>query len=508
MRRLALLPILICHTAFAANLADFSKALVKTRSYPCLTERPVFTGSGLLINKENKIMVISSEHVFLQGAPGEICHEVENSFIGVQSAKLSRSSYMKGLALLEAVSPNMLQAYALNYEEVLPKDNEVQEVLALGYPAKSSSAQTLAGGTLLNSAGQRSLLPHMPTMIETSGLALEYGMSGGALIGKNKAGEYFYLGMLSHQYLKRTQGAATTFAPDRQTSAQLQDIGLSIPRKEITAWLNSNHEDAWKRVGEKQIAGEDVITYGPLMFEFLQTDENDLFVSSAIGGGAGDGAGIGGGAGDGAGIGGGAGDGAGIGGGAGDGAGIGGNASSIAQTFIKVSFAPGADAQAKAEVLSIPLLQTWKTWLLKGMDIKIVFVRDANKRRLKSFTSLEGFLTMWTRENAIPVTLRKSSEDLDFDQEKLLSLTSKTMAMAQVSRDVFKAPGFKSWFALIRDTVIMAQQGLASSSDLNSLMLGQHDRMWNLFYSENFEDAVELESAIYALVRQMKAMGL
>jgi hypothetical protein len=468
------------------DISTWTNAVVKVRSYPCLTKRPMFQGSGVLVEVEGEIKVITSEHILIHEDSSRICFDIQNDKISTLKAKIQNISYLKGLALLSVKASQNVTKYSVPLSN-LDSSHGLNDgpLSALGYPATSPKLQILNSGKLISNDSPRSFLPEVSHMIEASGLAVEYGMSGGVLLSQTGHKEYSFMGILSHQYLKRSEGSTTQISSGSFTA---QDIALSIPSEVVSDWVESLNEDKWRRDANAQMKGSEVLTYGPLVFELSHMSEKDLY---AIGGA--DGSGIGG----------------------ADGSGIGGNSANglqekinDLQAVIKISLNSQASSFEKSQTLNDPLLDTWRKWLLRGQKIQIVSLRSPSESRLISFSSLEGMLTLWLRLGMVPVTLTSSAKNEDKEVQKLMTLSNKVMGIIQRQRDLSEDVTIKSWLGILRDSALMTQQGIMSSTELESLFQDEHEEMWMQFYDESFDAAVELESSLRALISHLKSMGL
>lgn len=473
------------------SLDLWKNAIVKIKSYPCLTQRPQFSGSGFLIKSNDRLQVITSEHVLIQDNGEKFCHEISNHKITSQITKIKSIDYMKGLSLLEVEKTDKLKDLAIDIKSLQPPKllAASTNLVALGFPADSEQLQALNGGKLISTQSLRAWLPEVPEMIEASGLPVEYGMSGGVLLSQTSEDRYVFSGLLSHQILRRSAGAGGQVdIPELNRSAGVEDLALAIPATLINTWLNSYphlNEMNWRRDAEAQINEREVITLGPLRFELEKMAAATLFSTAGA-----DGTGIGG----------------------ADGTGIGGGTKSSPEFLgvVNITLNPHADYNLKVASLNDPLLNTWRSWLLQGQSVKIIFLRGTNSHRLLRFSSLAQMFTLWKRAQNVPVTLRSingHSDQAEASLKNLLRMSQKVAQLAQTERELALNNEDKAWFGLLRDSSLLAQQSSISSLELRALLTGPNDQHWRQFYDANFDAAVALESAIQSLCTHLKEMG-
>lgn len=307
----------------ATTLEQWKKATVKINSFPCLTERPRFNGSGILLSYNKELWIITSEHIVIHDQNSKTCHQAHTSTIpSFTNSQRTESSaalelvsvdYKMGLALLRIPSPNTLwKDGALEIEnlENNPKKTEVSDaskLVSLGFPSQSSQLQTLQEGKILNQKSQRALIAGVNSFIEASHLPIEYGMSGGLLLAldltnPNKKSQkmrneqkksYSFLGLLSHQVLRRKPGHPTNAEEIKPSFPSDQnDLAIAIPATHILTWFKDqfqkNEELTWQRNPEDQIKGRTVIQYGPLQFSLKTAQGKDIWdVGGADGSGVG-----------------------------------------------------------------------------------------------------------------------------------------------------------------------------------------------------------------------------
>lgn len=454
-------------SAISLPLLAWKNAVVKIVSYPCQTRAPEFQGTGILVNVNSHLEVITSEHILLQDNSGRICFEVRNEKMATSFAKIDAISLMKGLARL-SVTDDQLKDFAIDIQ-ALSKGNEGDQVIsvsALGFPFDSEQLQILNEGSVITEKSKRALLPEVTDMIEASGLPVEFGMSGGVLLAKLGPDSFAFKGLLSHQVLRRLPGKSTKVEIiNSQSNVSAEDLVLAIPSIEM-------QNDNWRRDLNAQLNNREVFSNGVLNFELKKEAATELF---SIGGA--------------------------------DGSGIGGSDGPTAEFLgvVNVTLDQKATYEQKVLILNDPLLEKWKNWLLQGKSFEIIFLRGSG-HRLISINSLSQFFTLWKRDQYIPVSLR-TLNDTEVDK-KLHSYSQQVVLIAQKARDNAGENELKTWFGLVRDMAILADQKTVSSFDVLELLDGANDIYWKQYYDANFDDAVLLESSIKNLVEFLKKIGI
>lgn len=472
-------------------LEIWRNAVVKVKSYPCLTERPQFSGSGLLINHNDRLLVITSEHVLIHSDDQKFCHEISNQNIAPLKVKLASLDYMKGMALLELSKLPLFSHFAINSLN-LKTANTSGSLISLGLPAESNQLQILNGGKFIKENSHRALIPDISEMIEVTGLPVEYGMSGGILLSQTENNQYIFSGMLTHQVLKRNPGVSGQLTTiEMNNVSQIEDFALAIPGQSVFDWASSAapiSELTWKRDPDAQINEHEVITYGPLRFELKKMPATAAF---EIGGS--DGSGIGG----------------------ADGSGIGGTGSKTPEFLgvVTVSLDPNAGHKLKSTPLPVSqgaLLKTWVSLLLRGETVNILFAHTKNSHRLMPFSTLSQMFTMWRRDQNALISLRSPNQNANIEDsyKNVLLASQKVVKLAQKASEEALDRESKAWFGLLRDMALLGKDGAVSSDEILSLLSGNSEIKWRQYYDSNFDAAVELESAIRFQVSCLKKMGI
>jgi hypothetical protein len=468
--------LLSCSPAFALPLVAWQEATVKMNSFPCLTESPRFQGSGLLVSFKGEVFVLTSEHVLIQDSSDKTCHTANGA-----SFDLVVADFKSGLALLKAKDSGALLSTAIPLEK-MQHNTSSMDVLALGFPAGSEALNTLANGKVLTSESPRALIAGIAKLIEASNLPVEYGMSGGIMLSQNGS-DYSFAGILSHQILRREAGQPTRPDDLKPGPNSQNDLTLAIPVNSLLTWLHAQSkpqtEPVWKRNPELQVAGKDSLQYGPLLFTLKLKKAQDAW---DIGGS--DASGIG-----------------------GDDNGNNPQDGESLQT-IDVTFVDGASSTDKGTAIQDPLLNQWREWLLAGRKVSVVSLKNHQARALVKLQSLSQFLTLWLRDGYQPLGIRSKDANAKNDADVLVLRARAVAKLTQEARDKTTVMDQKAWFAVIRDTALSAETGLASSKDISALLTGESERYWREYYSSDFDNAVTLETAVQALVTQLQKMGM
>lgn len=477
MNKIILLIILLSFHAQALDLNDWKKSLVKIRSFPCLTNSPMFEGSAFLFQIEGEIFAVTSEHVLINDKSNKTCHKIENDFLGTQSAELIDANYEKGLALLKVNSVVGLNQNGLSnlltWENLNKPTLPSHQVTALGYPFHSKDLQILNGGQLQSDHSRRALIMGMDLFLEATQLPVEYGMSGGILLNSD---DFSPAGLISHQYLKRQAGKPSSVEDiGNQSNLFISDLALLIPFSAVIEFVEKKDVDdhivRFKRSSKYQLKAENVISYGVLNFKFSQKLAQEIW-----GTGGADGSGVGG----------------------ADGSGVGGSASAVGEMIgvVEVSL----DSEATSEERSIHYqdvqLEQWKNILLRGQKVFITNLKLSSADNLEKLFSLDQFFTLWRRDKYEPIVIKSLDNSLDQQLKKMFAKARKIELLAQRKFDTSESSELKYWFKHIRDQVLLFENNLVDKSVIQNLLLNPNKDMWNLFYQTDFDSAVELESAI------------
>jgi hypothetical protein len=473
-------------SAKGAELSKWEKSVVKVTSSPCHLGRPLFEGSGILFVFQKHYYVVTSEHVLIHDSSSQTCLNVSSSELVESSGQLVRADYYAGMALIELKATDRLATLALDWTDIQGDSAVEPGLTAIGFPAGSDQLQTLNQGQLVTSQGHRAFIPGVKNFIEANLLPVEFGMSGGLLISGT---EGHFAGMISHQFLKRDPGHSTAVGTvDEEESIRNGDLAIAIPAAEIKTWIESvlsgvgsDNQLIWHRKPESQLNHINEVCYGVLCFSARETSASDL---QGIGG-RGDGAGVG-----------------------GDGSGSSPDESAEKLKVIEVHLDPTASAEVRAVSYSNPILEDDRTSLLRGQKVLIGFLKMKSAERLVKLESLDQFLTLWMRDQMIPVATKSRNGDLTKDMADLVQASRLVQNLAQYQKDHSTDANQKSWFALIRDQALMAENSLISAGDLEASFNSTNEVFWRQFYEQDFDHATELEGAIRKLIDKMKKVGL
>jgi hypothetical protein len=481
----------ICFFALFAKGADLSKwerAVVKVSSSPCHLEKPLFEGSGILFIWKEHYYVVTSEHILIHDPSSQTCLNVGSSELKESSGQLIRADYYSGMALIELKATDRLATLALDWKEIQSASPVETGLTAIGFPAGSNQLQVLNQGQLVTSQGHRAFIPGVKDFIEANLLPVEFGMSGGLLISGTKT---HFTGMISHQFLKRDPGHLTSVGTvDEEESLRNGDLAIAIPAAEIKSWIESvlsgaesENQMIWHRKPESQLNHINEVCYGVLCFSVRDTSASDL---QGIGG-RGDGAGVG-----------------------GDGFGTSPDENESVEKLkiIDVHLDPSATTESRATSFSNPILEDDRISLLRGQKVLIGFLKMKSAERLVKIESLDQFFTLWIRDQMIPVATKSRNGDLTKDMADLVQASRLVQNLAQYQRDHSADANQKSWFAVIRDQALMAENSLISASDMQASLGSANEVFWRQFYERDFDHATELEGAIRKLIDKMTKVGL
>ncbi len=276
---------------FLSNLAYaqevWQRAAVKVTSAPCSTQSPKYEGSGLLFTQNGELFVLTSEHVIIHDKSPLICHQADNAKLSLLTADVAA-----GLALLKLEAPT---AEMRSRAAVLKFDDSFspKKLAALGFPAGSADLVSLTEGSLLSASSHRALIPSLKNMIEAAGMPVEFGMSGGLLLGFD-GNHWQWQGLLSHQVLPKEAGSRTQVKVlDSGLMSSANDLTLAIPAKDAINWLQARLKNTWTRNSPLQLKNIEAFQFGPLLFRLEKKTPRETFSLGAEIGGS-DGTGIGG----------------------------------------------------------------------------------------------------------------------------------------------------------------------------------------------------------------------
>ena len=543
---LSILSIFASFSAFAQTPEELAKAsTVKVTSGLCGQEETKFQGSGVLVSYQNKVYVLTSNHVLINGN-GTFCHRIKNSVVGSARANLIASDWSAGLALLEIQTPSAKMREASNHSlrQSLAKESEALAGMGFPYSRRDNSDQESYSSTgyVLHPASSRHWLGNAVPMTETMDLHGEFGMSGGPVY----SADYSKIaGILSHQALEMVPGRPSQirdFSEPTSVGKTYNHIFV-IPSDFVLTWmkgiLDQSITPALVEVASEQFLGKHVVVSGVLAFRLATAAQVGAIGGeggghgSGIGGeGGGHGSGIGGeGGGHGSGIGGeGGGHGSGIGGeGGGHGSGIGGSESSDALTgndlVISVELSPlGYSTQNAYEN------ERWykdikrNLLLTKKVYIPFYVVRDENSLAPIRYNieSLEQFFRALADKGTAPVSQvvepksdskKSSSADASGAPETLKNSVKEALSIVDRLTQTTRALEEKQLLARLKVTLdILSSLDWANISYQEVAQLadgsGSYSQAWTqLFDSVNhakYDDAIKLMRALDDLTDTVK----
>ncbi|NBY21159.1 serine protease [bacterium] len=270
--------LLFCLFFFVTDAMAISDAIiVKTKSFPCHDEAKAFRGSGTLFTHEGVIYALTSEHVVLQSNEN-ICHQVQNSSLGIKKAELVAADWGVGLALLKLTEP--VSIVIPNYKDLKPRAvSEGANVISYGFPYASWFSIKKEKAVIASLDSGKGTIPLAPRLIEAVGGWVEYGMSGGPVFTE---GTDTFAGVLTHQGV--TDLLWYQDIPiDPKTGPKVEDLFFFyrnpskffiIPSVIATQWIRNiviNEKvfrSSSKRDAELQLAGKgDVVFSSGFQFE-------------------------------------------------------------------------------------------------------------------------------------------------------------------------------------------------------------------------------------------------
>ena len=89
---------------------SFEKSVIKISSFPCKFKSPVYEGSGVILNYEGEVFVVTSEHILLPNNEVKVCYTGFNDDIGEVKLKIIKNSFENGLSKLKIDSHRKLEA--------------------------------------------------------------------------------------------------------------------------------------------------------------------------------------------------------------------------------------------------------------------------------------------------------------------------------------------------------------------------------------------------------------
>lgn len=457
------------------SLERWQQAVVKVRSSACSTPKISREGSGLLLQKSGRILVLTSEHVVFHESSAKICHQIQDLKGRVYATTLLSADYVSGLAALEVRSADQLKEFSVPYSHTVFQSDlkhDSTEALAMGFPFGARQPQILRQGQVVNTRSSRSLIPGQQYLVETKSLPLEYGMSGGVLLQKDPTTKdgFRFAGVLSHQYLKRQAGRETRLAELNSAMAPT-DLGFAIRGADVARWFETKTPRQelpaleWRRDPTAQLEGFEILNYGPLQFQLKNPKTGRLQRS----GGA---------------------DGSGIGGSSARQGNLEPRAEADEELAIEVVLNPAARAELRKLDLGDSDLNAWKERLLRGQSVTIRTMVLESSLETEQVQSLEQFMTLWLRQRNRPVAESKSAipTALEAQQVKLENLLR---AYSRVTRQ----PLVSARVIEIATQLSLLQSGVVPVRDAERILFGER-QLWEALYSEDFQAAVGLETAI------------
>lgn len=206
----SLLFLLTAAIGFRANAHwKFESTSLTVKVYSCFKKGSdaCSEGSGLLIRMGGSYGVITSEHVVLPTNEGPVYHKVVDHEGHEAEAKFVKSSWERGLAVLQLqLSSQTANGWANHWGENTPtwedfgqsghgpqgSDEAFYRNWSMGFTAGSKKMRTLSEAKYEGLVEAGSILRKIQ-VFRFSGIPAEYGMSGGPMVGANGL-----IGILTH----------------------------------------------------------------------------------------------------------------------------------------------------------------------------------------------------------------------------------------------------------------------------------------------------------------------
>jgi hypothetical protein len=435
----------------AQSLDQIKNAVVKIKSYPCIYKSPVFEGSGFVTEIAGEKIVLTSEHILMPQNLNKVCMTASNEYIGEVEVALRKNSFEHGLAILKFNQDLNIQPI-----ELKSASSEGQDIIILGYPANSHSLQILSDGKLITKTSTRSLIPALESIIEISHLPVEFGMSGGLVVQKNNRA-YSFIGMLSHQYLKREAGRSTSIETrSRKSDTSSNDLTLAISSSDIKRWSNQERDDEVRFVRSLNHRNQINIELGPLVFEKITLD------SAILNRGGADGTGIG-------------------------GDGVSENENGI--TAIKISLNSSDELKRTIEKINSPLIKRWYHWLLQGQELYIIQMTNQSGDESISLSSFDQLITLWLRDQYTPLVFRGDVSQIDARIQSILNQADKVkMILSRIDENNYD---LSLWRKSLYNKLLILESSLTFT--LEEFNSKNSPRYWQYLYNYDFDLALELE---------------
>jgi hypothetical protein len=473
----------------ADSMASWKSAVVKVISTPCLTQAPLFEGSGILIRVQERVFVVTSEHVLIHDSSPRICHLVSNSRFKEIRGRLIRADFFKGLGLIELSTTPELRELAVSSDKLGPP--ALQDPLtALGFPIGTGQLQIHEKGRMVSTESRRSLIPGATDMIEANDLLVEFGFSGGLLLSGSPP---VFAGIVTHQHLRRDSGRPSEVGESgngTERALRPGDLAFALPAKEIISWLqeslrSTTHVD-WRRRADSQLNREREVCLQVLCFSLKSMSAPDLLKGDGTGGVGGDGAGVGG----------------------DHSKPDSGSQGPEILVVAPVRLDPSASSGLRGKSFEDSFLEGLRLGLLRSQEkqnsLIIPFLKSPNSDRLTELGSLERFFTLWKRDGFVPVLLKTNAEGLPQEIRKRNDLVRQITVLVQDLKDSNPDVPMKGWFSIIRDKVLLVENNLAQYEAVKALLEGENETYWGKLYEADFDAAVKLESLIQKLLAVIK----
>lgn len=245
------------HQAHALDVAQL-------KTFDCAKPSSAWSSEVLLFEQNSVTYALASERRVIPSSDQTLyCHEIE--FLGKKyDAKYVNSNWGLGVALLSVST-------SLTHESlpVLPPAK-----LKSGKPIEIVSSQKSVTGKLLSAKSDRHAIPDEDFVYEIWGGLVNTTQVGAPVLYQDKAtSKSYWLGTLSHQYLKIVSGSPTRLEEWKTSDTQYENHLVVISSESISQWVSdvmaNSYQSAFHVSAQDRLNGVDRITAGKLIFEEL-----------------------------------------------------------------------------------------------------------------------------------------------------------------------------------------------------------------------------------------------
>lgn len=213
--------LLVSQSLWGADAKQVRSSMVKIISTLQSTSKEL-KGSGLLINRDGKRYVITSDHVAGHVNEGFASHKAHVAATGEDlKLKFLGAEWGMGLALLEVLADKNPNA-AIPFHELAGESGlkAGDRANLFGYPFESNDLTEESFAKTLDLGSEIPFYLFSPKLVEFEATVGEFGMSGGAAFTKDNR----FVGTLAYQ---------------RIFEGRLENRVYAIPREKVVEWLNT-----------------------------------------------------------------------------------------------------------------------------------------------------------------------------------------------------------------------------------------------------------------------------